>query len=95
MLLNGSFVTKKEYSGDYDAVWIEDGVDDSLLDPVLCYHEDGGKRMKEKYFGEFYHYGMMTKIDGMFHYELFQTNRDGTKKGLLELILEVCYEDQD
>ena len=27
----------------------------------------------------------MTRIDGMFHGELFQTNRDGTKKGIVRI----------
>ena len=54
VLLNGSFDTKKEYPGDYDAVWIEDGVDENLLDPVFLNDDDEGSGMKEKYFGEFY-----------------------------------------
>ena len=84
VLLNGSFITKKELPGDYDAVWIEDGVDDKLLDPVLLDYEDGCKKMKEKYLGEFYPFGMVTKT-GMFHGDFFQMNRDGTKKGIVKI----------
>ena len=84
VLLNGSFVTKKEQPGDYDAAWCEDGVDVTRLDPVLLDHEDGCKKMKEKYLGEFFPSKMRTE-DGRFHRDFFQTNRDGTVKGIVKI----------
>ena len=54
VLLNGSFVTKKEQPGDYDVAWNPDGVDITRLDPVLCDYVNGREKMKEKYLGEFF-----------------------------------------
>ena len=70
VLLNGSFVTKKELPGDYDAAWIEDGVDVTRLDPVLLDHEDGCRKMKEKYSGEFFPSKLKTR-SGKTHGEFF------------------------
>lgn len=35
LLLDGSFVTDKAEPGDYDALWLREGVDFSILDPVI------------------------------------------------------------
>ena len=39
--LNGSFVTSKDLPNDYDACWVEAGVEPAALDPVLLTFDPG------------------------------------------------------
>ena len=91
VLLNGSFVTNKEKPGDYDVAWVEDGVDDNLLDLVFFDYENGCERMKEEYLGEFFPSRMRT-ADGRFHRDFFKRIEMEQQRGLLKLTLEVYYD---
>ena len=54
LILDGSFVTAKSLPGDYDGVWDSEGVDYSLLDPVLLDFSEGRAAMKAKYLGDLF-----------------------------------------
>ena len=54
VFLNGSFVTAKDYPGDYDACWELAGVDPALLDPVFLDFNNLRAAQKAKYLGEFF-----------------------------------------
>ena len=49
--VDGSFVTGKERPGDFDACWEEEGVDPTILDPVLLTFDAGRATQKAKYMG--------------------------------------------
>ena len=52
--LDGSFVTEKQFPGDFDACWDPTGVDLQKLNPVLLDFKDMRKRQKERFLGEFF-----------------------------------------
>ena len=54
MFLGGSFVTDKEFPGDFDGYWDPTGVIPSLLDPVLLDFEDEQAAQKKKFRGEMF-----------------------------------------
>jgi hypothetical protein len=52
LYIDGSFVTAKHKPNDFDACWSLQGVDASLLDPVLKDFSNERARQKEKFGGE-------------------------------------------
>lgn len=52
--VDGSFVTAKEEPGDFDGCWAPEGVDLSLLDPVLLDFASRRAAQKERYRGELF-----------------------------------------
>ncbi|HUW49201.1 MAG TPA: hypothetical protein VMW36_10705 [Patescibacteria group bacterium] len=81
--LDGSFVSLKEYPGDYDGCWEMNNVHMSTLDPVLIDRNDlrkGRLRQKLKYKGELFP-GKEGWLD------FFQTDKDGVRKGVIVLDL--------
>lgn len=52
--LNGSFTTGKPHPNDFDACWDHNGVDPSLLDPVLLDFDNKRANQKAKYGGELF-----------------------------------------
>ena len=54
VFLDGSFVTEKPKPGDFDACWDCTGVDDTKVDPVFFDFEDGRRKQKERFQGEFF-----------------------------------------
>jgi hypothetical protein len=85
--LDGSFVTEKDYPGDFDLCWDPVGVDDTKLDPVLLDFSEGRRKQKAKFGGEFF--PTSAKADGVFTFlEFFQHDRDiGKEKGILRIRL--------
>ena len=54
LYLDGSFVTDKEFPGDFDACWDPKGVIIAKLDPVFLDFSNRRAAQKAKYFGEFF-----------------------------------------
>ncbi len=83
--LDGSFVTDAQAPRDYDACWDWQGVDRSMLDPVLIdYTPIGRARMKAKYLGDLFIAGTEGSSGKPF-VEFFQRARDGATKGIVLL----------
>jgi hypothetical protein len=85
--IGGSFVTNKEYPGDFDACWDDDGVDFKrlkCLDPVLLNLENKRKEQKAKYGGELFISSTQADFKtGRTYLEFFQKDRDGNSKGIV------------
>jgi hypothetical protein len=87
--LDGSFVTAKDIPNDYDGCWDIDGVDVTLLDPILLRFEDGRAAQKAKYLGEFFPTEMTEHRSGVTFAEFFQIDKEsGQSKGIILLNLE-------
>jgi hypothetical protein len=88
--LDGSFVTAKEFPGDYDACWESEGVNLAELDPVLLDFSDRRAAQKTKYFGEFFPADFKAELDSPYRTFLnfFQTDKaTGDKKGIVGINL--------
>ena len=86
--LNGSFVTSKELPNDYDGCWEEDGVDPTLLDPVLLTFDRGRASQKAKYMGEMFPASIPANPRGLSFLEFFQTDKEtGREKGIIAIDL--------
>jgi hypothetical protein len=86
VLLDGSFVSQKVLPNDYDAAWEIQGVDPSLLDPVLLDFRNGRAAMKAKYGGELFPAGALAAA-GLLYRDFFQRDRNGVLKGILQINL--------
>ena len=89
LILDGSFVTAKSLPGDYDGVWESDGVDYSLLDPVLLDFSDERRAMNVKYLGELFPVHL-NEASGRRFVDFFRTDRNGVERGLVRISLE-CF----
>lgn len=92
LYLDGSFVTAKEYPGDYDACWEVKGVKLGVLDPVLVDFSNCRAAQKAKYFGEFFPAHFTAEKTSPFRTFLtfFQTDKSsGEKKGIIGVNLTV------
>ena len=89
LYIDGSFVTKKEIPSDFDACWDEDGVDLARLIstyPTIVNFDEGRKYQKLLYGGEFFL--MNTKASPYDTFiNFFQKDRDGNKKGIVNIKL--------
>ena len=85
ILLNGSFVTKKDKPGDYDAAWERDGVDENLLDPILLNWVSEREAMQDKYGGEFFPADLVEVHKDVPFREFFQTDEDNQPKGIVKI----------
>lgn len=87
--IDGSFVTSKYRPKDFDACWEVEGVNPSLLDPVLLDFSDGRKAQKLKYGGELFPASVPNGSTGKTFLEFFQTDREtGERKGIVAIDLE-------
>jgi hypothetical protein len=82
VLLDGSFVSEKEFPQDYDGAWEPQGVDPNLLDPVLLDFSKRRAAMKAKYGGELFPASWEAEA-GMLYRDFFQRDRNGIAKGVL------------
>jgi hypothetical protein len=83
--LNGSFVTTKEEPGDFDCVWSPIGVDRqrlAALAPELLDLSDHRTAQKRRFGGEFFP-NVIEGDSGKSFDRFFQTDRDGTSKGIV------------
>ena len=86
--INGSFVSSKELPGDFDACWEEDGVDGSVLDPVLLDLRPKRLAQKLKYGGELFPASIPANPLGLSFLEFFQTTAANVSKGIVKINLE-------
>lgn len=87
--IDGSFVTSKTTPGDFDVCWESDGVQARLLDPVLLTFDNLRAAQKATYHGEFFFADAEADMLGTPYVDFFQRNRDGARKGIITMDLEV------
>jgi hypothetical protein len=86
--LDGSFVTRKEHPGDFDACWDIQDVDDSKLDSVFLDFSRGRAAQKQRFQGEFFPAQLPEGATGRAFLDFFQTNKaTGEPKGILAIRL--------
>ncbi|NEP81328.1 MAG: hypothetical protein F6K39_26080 [Okeania sp. SIO3B3] len=87
--IDGSFITKKEVPGDFDACWDTTGVGFDFLyesDPVLLTFDNKREAQKIKYLGELFPASWIA--DGVNTFlEFFQIDRNGNPKGIIAIDL--------
>lgn len=87
--LDGSFVTAKDFPGDYDAAWDPSGVDRDLLmliEPVFFDFNHKRAAQKAKYLGEFFPSNAPANLVGTTFYDFFQKDKEtGLPKGIVVL----------
>lgn len=77
--VDGSFVTRKEFPNDYDAVWDNACVDTRRIDGVFKRFDDGCRSQKLKYGGEFYPESATEAGSNKRFLEYFQAGEYGPK----------------
>ncbi|MCH8311038.1 MAG: hypothetical protein IIB17_11175 [Chloroflexi bacterium] len=88
IFIDGSFVTSKERPGDFDGCWDTDGVDGSLVYPVLLDLRDGRQAQKTKYYGELFPARVPEGVSGQTFLEFLQHDPViGEPKGIVEIQL--------
>ena len=86
--LDGSFVTRKEQPGDFDACWDVQNVDDNQLDPVFWDFSRGRAAQKLRFLGEFFPAQLPEGATGRAFVDFFQVNKlSGEAKGILAIRL--------
>lgn len=88
--IDGSYVTNKEFPGDFDVCWKDDNVDLKLLldlDPVLLNFSQKRAAQKAKYGGELFLASTIADAQGQTFLEFFQKDRNGNPKGIVEIHL--------
>jgi hypothetical protein len=86
LLLDGSFVSKKDLPEDYDGAWDTQGVDPYRLDPVLLDFSNGRAAMKTKYLGELFPATFLA-APGVLYRDFFMKDRSGVPKGVVNIDL--------
>jgi hypothetical protein len=86
--LDGSFVTRKEHPGDFDACWDVRNVDDDRLDPVFWDFSRGSTAQKQRFLGELFPAELPEGATGRAFVDFFQVNQlTGEPKGILAIRL--------
>jgi hypothetical protein len=86
--LDGSFVTRKEQPGDFDACWDIHNVDDARLDPVFWDFSRGRAAQKQRFLGELFPAQLPEGVTGRAFVDFFQVNKmSGAPKGILAIRL--------
>ena len=86
--IDGSFVTTKEIPADFDGCWNLEGVDISLLDPVLLDFNSGRLAQKAKYGGELFPAQFTENGSGKTFLDFFTSDKEtGDAKGIVALNL--------
>lgn len=93
IFVDGSFATKKHNPGDYDACYVDDGLDFSAIDPVLRDFSDRRKAMKAAYGGELFPANSPANELGEPFRTFFQTTSEGRPKGVIVLDLSTLPDD--
>ena len=79
--LNGSFVTDKEYPGDFDAAWETSNVNPRMLDPRLLDFSNRRQAQKQAFGGELFPADWEADEHGRTFLEFFQTDQEAIPKG--------------
>ena len=85
--LDGSFVTDKEFPNDFDVAWETGNVSETLLRPVFLDFSNLRQSQKETFGGEFFPADWQADRQGRTYLEFFQTDRDGSPKGIVSIDL--------
>jgi hypothetical protein len=86
--VDGSFVTAKEFPGDFDACWDITGVDPTRLDPVFFNFTNNRAAQKHRFMGEFFPAQLPEGASGRTFLDFFQTDKDsGDPKGIVAIDL--------
>ena len=88
VIVDGSFVTAKEFPGDWDAAFDPVCVVAALLDPILIKHDDGRRAMRAKFLGDLFPWTASAATGGPLYRDFFQKDRDGVPKGIVEIQLQ-------
>ena len=87
VFVDGSFVTMKDFPGDFDAVWDPRGVDAARLDPILLL-ASGRSAQRAKYGGDLFP-EVTEGSSGMLFSEFFQLDKaTGQPKGIILVDLQ-------
>ena len=90
VIVDGSFVTKKDSPGDWDAAFDPVGMVGALVDPVLLKHDDGRTAMRAKYLGDLFpRTAIANPANDELYETFFRTDREGRPKGVVHLELQV------
>jgi hypothetical protein len=88
--LDGSFITAKEFPGDYDACWYTAGFVLVALDPVLLNFTNKRAAQKAKHLGEFFPANIKAESKSPFRVflQFFQFDKaSGDQKGIIGIKL--------
>ena len=89
--IGGSFVTNKEFPGDFDFCWEPEGVDQAYLqkiDSVFFNFSNKRAAQKAKYGGEFFRANTIADpISRKTYLDFFQEDRNGNPKGIIAINL--------
>jgi hypothetical protein len=85
--INGSFVTAKEFPGDYDLCWSIDGVVPEKLNPALLDFSPAGRaKMKDKYKGDLFPAEIPEGTSGKRFLDFFQIDKKTEEsKGIISM----------
>ena len=87
--IGGSLATSKEIPADFDGCWDIEGVDPTLLDPVLLTFDSGRSVQKTKYGGELFPAQFTENGSGKTFLEFFAVDKEtGDPKGIVALNLQ-------
>jgi hypothetical protein len=87
LYLDGSFTTGKPHPDDYDGCWDPNGIDFSILDPVLLDFSNKRAAQKRKYLGEMFPALALNGTSGTF-LDFFQVEKfSGQPKGIIRISL--------
>jgi len=87
--LDGSFVTSKDFPGDFDMCWDVRGVDPTKLEPVFFDFTDRRSAQKRRFMGEFFPAQLPEGSSGRTFLEFFQIDPSGIGlKGIVAIDLE-------
>jgi|AGTN01.2.fsa_nt_gi hypothetical protein len=84
--IDGSFITTKKNSSDWDGCWEIEGVDFDRLDSVIADEKFHHEERKEKYLGDLFLHS--PRLPGAHWVNRFQKDRDGKAKGIVVIELE-------
>lgn len=85
--LDGSFVSSKEVPGDFDVAWETENVNEALLSPVFLEFSNLRQAQKQAFGGEFFPADWQADRQGRTYLEFFQTDQEGTPKGIVAIDL--------
>lgn len=89
LFLDGSYVTGKPKPGDFDGCWSPEGVNPSLLDPVLLDFSNSRRNQKIKFFGELFPF-TAEAAPGQIFFDFFQVEKhSGGQKGIVAIDLTI------
>lgn len=85
--IDGSFVTEKEFPGDYDMAWSIQDVDPTKLDPCLLLQKSADRdEIENKYRGDVFPAEIPEGVSGKTFLNFFQQDKNtGQKKGIVAI----------